>query len=102
LISFSSGPRIVRTCSQRSKSPFAELLDKLESVLGRVAFGPKSREKQVETELTFENWCLANGLKVPGAERNAYDRHREEEIAERQRQEKLVHDRQWGDSWSPF
>src|SRR5262249_16139735 len=88
--------------SQFQKIQPSELLDRLESVLGRVAFGPTSSDKRIETELTFESWCLANGLKIPGEAQNKYDEFRKREIEERQREEQEVYDRFWGDSRAEF
>jgi hypothetical protein len=83
---------------QFAKIQPTELLDKLETVLGRVAFAPRSPEQQFVAEATFEQWCLANGLKVPGEQKSKYDEFRQKEIEERQRQEKALHDRFWGDN----
>jgi len=75
-----------------------ELIDKLERVLGRVAFAPVSPERQFESELTFSQWCQMNGLREPGAAQHAYDRRREEEILQRQKEERERYEAEWGDS----
>ena len=86
-----------------SKIQPSGLLNLLEDIAGKIAFGQRSPEKAVETDLGFESWCLANGLPVPGAARNAYDRYREAEVAEAQEYRQEQHDK-WlngDDSW-PF